>query len=115
MSSTRGLACAYCGKPAVNEDHVVPKSLRRRVKQDAAWRKRRMPRSTGYAALREVPAELLKTVPACFGCNIRKGSRRLVPPSWASKVPLLNEYFPGVPWRVWTGGVDEPAYAEVHR
>lgn len=81
----------------MHQDHVVPRTLRRFVS-------------------RVVPRQLLGTVPACPTCNWRKMARRLVPPTWAHLLPLLEEYFPGqTPWRVWTGGVDEPAYAEAWR
>ena len=102
-----GRLCAYCHKErAVNRDHVVPKSLRKthntNYRVSSARRESRTP----------VPAELLRTVPSCFACNIRKGSRRLVPPSWAKHIARLDELFPGTPWRVWHGGLDEPAYRE---
>ena len=85
--------CAYCRKArAVNRDHVVPKSYRRKA---------------------PIPQELCGTVPACFACNIRKGNRRLVPASWADRLGLLESYYPGTPWRVWMGDVREPAYSEV--
>ena len=89
------MICAYCQeRRAVNADHVVPKSLRRKYKQH---RKRE--------ARPRIPHELLGTEPACFSCNIRKGARRLVPPSWAEKVPLLNAFFGGTPFRVWDGSL----------
>jgi hypothetical protein len=88
--------CAYCRKArAVNRDHVIPKSLRKR--------------------LGEVPAHLLLTVPACFACNIRKGQRHLVPPSWAGLVDELNEVVGGAEWRVWDGDVRSEAFTAVHR
>ena len=86
-------ACAYCGNPAVNMDHVIPKSVARRYL---------------------VPIDLLATVPSCFTCNIRKGTRKLVPPSWADKIPALKAAIPGR-WRVWSGDPLEPAFREVHR
>ena len=77
--------CAYCGKPAVHMDHLVSKSMRRR-----------------HPGWEDV------TVPACFACNMRKGTRRLVPPSWKDRLDEL----PGTrPWKVWTG--DKPQGAEI--
>lgn len=102
--------CAYCQKrPAVNRDHVVPKSLRKKREAEAKWTKRRM-RGHDYACLKEIPSDLLLTVPSCFECNIRKGARRLVPRSWADKLPLLNDLFPGVPWRTWNGNPKSDAF-----
>ena len=91
--------CSYCGvRRAVNRDHVVPKALSKtHVFQ--------------YAFL---PEKLKRLVPACFECNTRKGTRRLVPPSWEPLVEMLNEEFPGTPWRVWHGTVEEPAFKDVH-
>ena len=92
-------ACVYCKvRPAGNADHVVPKSLQRKYVQ-----------TTGNL----VPQHLAGTVAACYQCNNLKGTRRLIPESWAKKLPALERHFPGVPWRVWSGGVDEPAFAEV--
>lgn len=86
--------CAYCQtRDAVNKDHVVPKSLRR---------------------AHTIPDEFQGTVPACFSCNMRKGQRRLVPPSWAHLIPQLNEHFGGTPWRTWDGNPMSPAFREVH-
>jgi hypothetical protein len=93
-------ACAYCQKRrAVNRDHVVPRSLVKRLK--------------GRPLRSDIPEELLVTVPACLFCNTGKGTRRLVPPSWADRVALLNELIPGKPWRVWDGDTKSPAYREV--
>ncbi|HXH10348.1 MAG TPA: hypothetical protein VNP04_11375 [Alphaproteobacteria bacterium] len=86
--------CAYCGvRRAIHADHVVPASLLRKRP--------------------DVPARLRILVAACGECNWRKMTRRLVPPSLAYLVPELNEAFPGTPWRVWRGSVDEPAFREV--
>ena len=85
--------CAYCGvRRAVNRDHVVPKSLAKRY---------------------DLPDELRATVPACFECNIRKGTRKLIPRSWESKIPELKALIPGH-WRVWTGDVKEEAFTAMH-
>src|SRR5690606_31632108 len=88
--------CAYCGAPATTWDHVVPKSLARKLKDT-------------------LPLRLRDVVEACLDCNVRKMTRRLVPPSWADKVDELNERIGGSPFRVWRGGTDEPAFKEVHR
>lgn len=90
--------CAYCRERyAVNRDHVVPKSYRKHRPTDS------------------IPTHLRETVPACFQCNLRKGTRRLVPPSWADRLDELNEVLPGVPWRVWDGNPKAPAFSEVWR
>ena len=86
-------ACAYCGKRrAVNKDHVVPKSVAKRY---------------------VLPTDLRETVPSCFECNIRKGARKLVPPSWENRLTELNFWVPGA-WRVWDGDPMSPAFREVH-
>ena len=88
--------CAYCrSRPAINHDHVIPRAIAKK-----------------RAGL--IPDELLITVPACFECNIRKGTRKLVPPSWAAKIPALKELIPGQ-WRVWDGNPMSPAFTAVHR
>ena len=87
--------CAYCDKnPAIHADHVVPRSVARRQKR----------------MLRPIPDHLLATVPACFDCNMLKGARLLVPPSWADRIDELKAAMPGA-WRVWNGDVSEPAFA----
>ena len=86
--------CAYCGsRPAVNADHVVPKALRKTLREK-------------YGSL---PEELRGTVPACMACNVRKGTRKLVPPSWADYIPILKEFIPGQ-WRVWDGNPMSASY-----
>lgn len=101
--------CAYCGhKRAVNRDHVVPRSLRANYMANVrVSRKRHQVRPL-------IPDEFMGLVPACFACNARKGSRRLVPRSWEHKIDALNDFFGGTPWRVWSGDTSEPAYREVH-
>jgi hypothetical protein len=91
--------CAYaCSLPAVHADHVVPRLLQKK-----------------YARMgKPLPAELCVTVPACFNHNILKGTRRLVPPSWAGKVDELNGLVSGARFRVWHGSAAEPAFREVH-
>lgn len=92
------LMCAYCGeRRAVHAEHVVPKSLRK----------------TMGARYHSLPLELRLTVGACYQCNLLKGARKLVPPTWAHHVPQLKELIPG-PWRVWAGSTREAAYREVH-
>lgn len=94
-ASNTSKLCAYCGKRrAVNSDHVVPRSLARRFP--------------------DMPAELRATVPSCFDCNIRKGTRKLVPPSWEPYIPGLTLLIPGH-WRVWHGDPSEPAFRETWR
>jgi 5-methylcytosine-specific restriction endonuclease McrA len=88
------MACAYCGKPAANLDHVIPKALRKH-------------------ALYEIPLALAGVVPACFDCNNRKGTRMLVPPSWANRIPALKDVLPG-PWRIWSGSPLDPAFRDTH-
>lgn len=61
-----------------------------------------------------IPSDFLGTVPCCFECNMRKGTRRLVPPSWAGKVDALNAFFGGTEWRVWRGDPKEEAFTKVH-
>ena len=96
-------ACAYCGvRKAVNRDHVIPRSLIRNYNRFAP------------DDAPSIPAEWLEVVGACFECNIRKSSRRLVPPSWIKRVKALNRFFPGTPWRVWNGNPQAAAFREVH-
>lgn len=88
------MLCAYCGeRRAVNRDHVVPRVLQKKYKD-------------------RLPAELRGTVPSCFECNIRKGTRKLVPPSWSKSIPALKEIIPGK-WRVWRGNPRETSFVEV--
>lgn len=99
----RGEPCAYCGAPAANGDHVIPRSLVRSYNLYAP------------ADAPSIPVELLSVVPACFDCNSRKQARRLVPPSWAQHIDQLNDFFGGAPWRVWDGDPKSPAFREAHR
>lgn len=93
MPTPAGL-CSYClVRTAIHQDHVVPKSLARK---------------------RAGPPWVQETVPSCGPCNWRKGTRRLVPPSWADRVELLNDLYPGTPFRVWHGNTQEAAFREVH-
>lgn len=93
----RGKPCAYCGSPAVNGDHVIPRSLVRKYKRDDGP---------------SIPAEWLEVVPSCFSCNILKGNRRLIPPYWRKHKARLDEFFGGVEWRVWFGDPHEEAYSK---
>ncbi len=71
--------CAYCRKePAVHLDHIMSRALRRRF------------------------PDFTDTVPACFKCNMIKGTRRLIPPSWAHRQAELEE-LTSHPWQVWNG------------
>lgn len=99
----RSQPCAYCGDPAVNGDHVIPRSVVRSYNWSAP------------AEAKSIPAAWLEIVPACFACNILKGTRRLVPPSWARRVAAMNRFFGGTPWRTWDGSPTAPAYREVAR
>jgi len=42
------------------------------------------------------------TVASCFSCNITKGTRRFIPPSWEHRKAELEE-LTGYEWRVFTG------------
>jgi len=100
--------CAYCRtRWAVTVDHVVPRSL---IGKHRSSRRRKKPCT---CRRHDVPAFLLVTVLACLECNLLKGTRRLIPLSWEPCLPELERYFPGTPWRVWSGDVREPAFREV--
>lgn len=86
--------CAYCGKPAAQQDHVVPRQLQRKL------------RETG----RRLPRDLEATVFACTSCNYRKLTRHLLPASWEHRIDELNELTGGSPWRVWDGSTSHPAF-----
>lgn len=84
------MICSYCGTArAVTVDHVVHKF---RFKRAGFAEK------VGFAV--NAPEN---RVPACFDCNMRKGTLRLVPKSHAHLIPTLNK-LGRVPWRVWNGG-----------
>ena len=75
------MICSYCEKARqVHQDHIFSKALRRRF---PAWEN--------------------VTVPACYRCNMVRGTRRLLPPSWADRQAELEE-LTGKRWAVWTGG-----------
>lgn len=100
--------CAYCRKArAVNRDHVVPQALAKKLKKSRGLTKKR-------ALVEGAPTWLFSTVPSCFSCNMFKSTRRLIPEAWEDRIPVLTEWFPGTPWRVWHGSKDEPAFREVH-
>lgn len=93
------MMCAYCQEArAVNRDHVIPRHIIRVYNRHAPLE------------APSIPAEWLETVPSCFACNIRKGHRRLVPPSWEKRLSRLNKFFGGVPWRVWHGDPKEDVF-----
>lgn len=89
------MRCAYCSQRAIHRDHVVPKSVVRRQ----------------LRMQRPVPEHLQGTVGACFQHNILKGTRLLIPESWADRLDELNDLGIGI-FRVWHGDVREPAFAE---
>ena len=78
-----GWRCQYCGAFATTLDHIIPKADRRRMKV----------KSDDEAYL----------VAACLDCNVRKGTRRLVPPMWAGRIADLEDWS-GKRWKVWDGG-----------
>ena len=71
--------CAYCGERAVHMDHIFSRALRRRF------------------------PDFTDVVPACYRCNMVRGTRRLLPPSWADRQAEL-EAMTGKRWKVWDGG-----------
>jgi hypothetical protein len=94
-------ACVYCGeRRAVTRDHVIPRAVLRTYN------------ATAPDDAPSVPPEWLGEVPACLECNVRKGRRRFVPPSWADQVSQLNEFF-GAIWSVWSGDPAEPEFRKV--
>lgn len=86
--------CAYCGKQAAHIDHVVPRSERKKFNF----------RRIGKRGM--IPDEFMGLEPACISCNLNKGQRRLVPPSWAHLVDAMNEFFGGNRWRTWNGDLE---------
>jgi 5-methylcytosine-specific restriction endonuclease McrA len=82
--------CAYCGRRAHTKDHVVHKHR---------FRDPRLAERLGFA--HDSDSNL---VAACWQCNNRRGTRKLVPPSWEWRIPALNELFPGFQWQLWDGG-----------
>lgn len=78
--------CAYCGGRATCADHAIPRVIRKKLRN----------------AGKVVAAELLELVAACVSCNLGKGPRKLVPPSWSRHITALNALGFGR-WRVWDG------------
>lgn len=93
--------CEYCRvKRADTRDHVVPRSVLRTYN------------ATAPVEAPSVPEKWLVEVPCCSACNLRKGRRRLVPPSWGREVPAMIKFF-GVPWAVWDGNPASDAFKAV--
>ena len=87
--------CEYCGARAVNADHVVPRSVYKRLSRGVLARRE--------MTIRKQPPSWLKdTVGACFDCNMAKASRLLIPRSWAHRLEELNSLGIGT-FRVWAG------------
>jgi len=74
--------CQYCGGRAIHADHLIPVALRRRHHLSST--------------------DIDFMTAACGPCNWRKGTRRLVPVSWADRLTEL----PGRGWRTWDGSVE---------
>lgn len=92
------MTCAYCGvRRAGNRDHVIPKSVLARAVRDATLGVR------AKDPLKNAPNWLQETVASCFQCNMRKGTRRLCPPSWRHRLRRLNALGLGT-FQVWDGG-----------
>ncbi len=95
--------CAYCqGKRMMDRssgvartiDHILSKAEGRRqgiARDDKAW-----------------------IVACCHRCNWRKGTRRLIPPSWAHRQAELEE-LTSKKWAVWSGDPRELGAEEVLR
>lgn len=74
--------CAYCGQRATMVDHILSRAESRRQqisRDDEDW-----------------------CCSACLACNLRRGTRRLLPPSWAERQAELEERT-GKRWLVWDG------------
>ena len=79
-----GYRCAYHGGRATEIDHIFSRAEGQRqeiARDDEEW-----------------------IVAACHDCNGRKGTRKLVPPSMAERIPDLNDMTPGRFWLAWDGG-----------
>ena len=100
-------ACSYClTQRAVNLDHVIPLSARRRL--ESCWKS--VPRAKQNAVYfgpdgKIVSDSLMALAPSCFECNMRKGTRLLIPPSWSDRLDELNALGIGT-FRVWHGDVE---------
>ncbi len=74
--------CAYHPGRANTMDHIFSKAEGRRwgiARDDEQW-----------------------IVAACHTCNHRRGTRRLLPPSWAHRQAELEE-LTGKKWQIWSG------------
>ena len=92
------MTCEYCGKArAVHKDHVVPKARLATLIREHALGVRKLD------PLKNAPEWLFDTVPSCFACNMRKGPRLLVPPSWVKRISRLNRIGMGT-FQAWDGG-----------
>ena len=78
-----GYRCAFCGEPAQTIDHILNKA------------------ESGRCGIKRW--DKLWIVAACRTCNHRKGTRRLIPPSFAQYKDALVE-MTGKRWKVWDGG-----------
>ena len=89
-----GYRCAYCGELAQTIDHILSKAESRRCgikRWDKIW-----------------------IVAACRECNVRKGTRRLIPPSFAAYRDALVR-LTGKKWQVWSGDPAELGAEKVLR
>ena len=77
------MICVYCQKArGIHDDHIMSSALRRRF-----------------------PDWADTTVPACLNCNLAKGTRHLIPPSWSDRLKELEE-LTGKKWKVWRGDAE---------
>ncbi len=86
--------CQYCGSIARTIDHILSKAESRRqgiARDDEAW-----------------------IVACCHDDNLRRGTRRLLPPSWAHRQQELEE-LTGKKWAVFTGDPRELGAEKVLR
>ena len=78
-----GYQCAYCRGWAQTIDHIFGKAEGRRqgiARDDEAW-----------------------IVACCLDDNLRRLTRRLLPPSWEHRLHEIEE-MTGKTWFVWSGG-----------
>lgn len=91
-----GWVCAYCGKRAVQRDHVYPGRFRRVLKEAGIDRE-----------------ALENQVACCRACNEAKGDAAFIPPSWRYTVEEMNK-LTKLPswktWRVYRGGKTEAMF-----
>ena len=90
------MMCEYCHeRRAGNLDHVIPRSVvKKRERECRIWPHQPM-----------IPPELRETVGACHSCNVAKGTRLLIPASWADRLDELNALNLGT-FRVWDGSAE---------